>query len=79
MGKVLLGDFSWQINISSVSFNNPDCGTGVSGGLFQPQPGKFKIGAEMSGSWSTAGVTDKISKSVDLLSCTISTSAVSCN
>ena len=78
-GKILLGDFSWQINISSISFNNPSCSSGLSGGLFQPQPGKFKIGAEFTGSWSTAGVTDQISKSVDLLSCTITTSAVTCN
>jgi len=77
-GKVIIGDFSWTINISSVSFNNPDCDSGVSGGLFQPQPGKFKIGAELSGSWSTAGVTHKITKSVDLLSCKITLSSVTC-
>jgi len=77
--KILIGDFSWQINISSVSYNNPDCNSGLAGGLFQPQPGKFKIGAEFSGSWSTAGVTDKVTKSIDLLSCTITPSSVTCN
>lgn len=71
-GKLLLGGFSWDIDISSVSYNKSSCTDGVEGGLFQPGPGKFDISAEFSGSYETEdGVSVEVQETFSFLSCTI--------
>jgi hypothetical protein len=67
-----LGDFSWDLTISEISFNDPDCDTGLKGGLFEPGDGKFRIGAKFSGSITQSdGIKRKVEFSKDLLGCTI--------
>ena len=78
-GTLIIGGFSWPINISSVSYNVPACSSGLQGGLFQPQDGEFKIGVEFKGKYTPeGGVSRSINFSADFLSCKINLSGVTC-
>jgi hypothetical protein len=67
-----LGDFSWDLTISEIGFNDPDCGTGLTGGLFEPGDGKFRVGAKFSGSITKPdGIKRKVEFTKDILGCTI--------
>jgi hypothetical protein len=78
-GTLIIGGFSWPINISSVSYNVPACSSGLAGGLFQPQDGEFKIGVEFKGKYTPeGGVSRSINFSADFLSCKINLSGVTC-
>jgi hypothetical protein len=78
-GTLIVGGFSWPINISSVSYNVPACSSGLAGGLFQPQDGEFKIGVEFKGKYTPeGGVSRSINYSADFLSCKINLSGVTC-
>jgi hypothetical protein len=78
-GTLIIGGFSWPINISSVSYNVPACSSGLTGGLFQPQDGEFKIGVEFKGKYTPeGGVSRSINFSADFLSCKINLSGVTC-
>jgi hypothetical protein len=78
-GTLILGGFSWPINISSVSYNVPACSSGLAGGLLQPQDGEFKIGVEFKGKYTPeGGVSRSINFSADFLSCKINLSGVTC-
>jgi hypothetical protein len=78
-GTLIIGGFSWPINISSVSYNVPACSSGLSGGLLQPQDGEFKVGVEFKGKYTPeGGVSQSINFSADFLSCKINLSGVTC-
>jgi hypothetical protein len=74
-----LGQFTWPINISSISYHDPKCSSGLTGGLFQPQDGKFVMSLEIKGSYTPeGGVSRTFSFSHDFVSCTINLSSISC-
>jgi len=76
---VILGQFSWPINITSVSYNDPKCSSGLQGGVFQPQDGKFVTSVEIKGSYTPeGGVSRTYSFSHDFVSCTINLSGLTC-
>lgn len=78
-GSLILGEFSWDLDISNVSYNEESCTSGVKGGLFQPGPGEFKISAHFSGSWEPEGSTKKtFERTFDFLKCEITLSGVEC-
>jgi hypothetical protein len=67
-----LGDFSWDLTISDVSFNDPECGSGLTGGVFKPGDAKFRIGAKFSGSITKPdGIKRSVDFSKDILGCTL--------
>ncbi len=74
-----LGDFSWDLSIADVTFNDPDCNSGLKGGFFHPGDGKFRIGGKFSGSYTTQGVKQKIEFTKDILGCTINSKGIDCN
>jgi hypothetical protein len=78
-GSLLVGELTWPIDITGVSYNAASCSAGLAGGFFQFNPGSFKISATFSGSWKTeGGATKQVDVRFDFLSCDISTSGVEC-
>ncbi len=71
-GKLILGGFTWPINIADISFNDASCSAGLHGGVLTPEAGQFEISAELKGTYEPDG---GVSKSFDIvkkfLFCTI--------
>ena len=77
--NVTAGNLSWPLNISSVGVNSAKCGSGITGGLFQPGDGSFEVSASFSGSYqANDGVTSTFSETFKFLSCKINGSGVDC-
>jgi hypothetical protein len=73
------GELSWPINLSNVSYNDPTCSSGLTGGLLQAQDGEFKISATFKGSYTPeGGVSHSYNTTIDFLSCKINLSGVTC-
>lgn len=75
----IAGELSWPIDITSVSYNKSSCSSGLSGGIFQFNPGTFKVSAKFSGSYEIEGFGKRnVNVTLDFLDCEITTSGVSC-
>ena len=78
-GSLILGEASWPLDISNISYNAQSCSSGITGGLFQPGAGKFKMAAKFSGSYKLEdGGVSKIEKEFSFLSCDITLNGVTC-
>jgi hypothetical protein len=79
-GSVILGQLSWPLNLSTVTYNQASCSAGVAGGFFEATPATFKTSVKFSGSYSdSSGTKVTVDKTLDFLSCTISlSSGVTC-
>ena len=77
--SLIVGQFSWPINISSVGYNQASCDAGLTGGLFQFNPVEFGVSAHFSGSWKPKGSTEiSFDKTFNFLKCEISLSGAEC-
>lgn len=77
--SLVLGELSWPLNISSVGFNESSCDSGLTGGIFQPGPGEFKVFASISATWEPEGSpSEHFERTFNFLVCEISLSGVSC-
>jgi hypothetical protein len=78
-GSLIVGELSWPIDISNISYNEPECDSGLRGGVFQPGAGEFKIAAHFAGSWKPEGsLSKKFDVTFNFLKCEISLSGVEC-
>ena len=77
--SLIVGQFSWPINISSVGYNQSSCDAGLTGGLFQFNPVEFGVSAHFAGSWKPKGATEiSFDKTFNFLKCEIALSGVEC-
>jgi len=77
--SLLAGELSWSVDISNIAYNKSSCSSGLSGGVFQFNPGTFKISARFSGSYEITGFGKRsIDVMFNFLDCEITTSGVNC-
>lgn len=68
---LLLGGVSFTINIADISYNQPDCDSGIKGGTFDAEPGKAEISVEIKGNYIQNGVQSGFDIVHKFLACTI--------
>jgi hypothetical protein len=77
--SLLIGELSWPIDITGVTYNKDSCSAGLAGGIFNPQKGEFKISAKFSGKYKTELLGEqKLEATFEFLKCEITLSSVEC-
>jgi hypothetical protein len=69
--SLVLGNFSWPINLSAVGYNVDNCSAGLTGGLLTAPKGSLTVSASASVGYSYAGYSGTFQRTWNVLSCDI--------